>query len=90
MPDKAKLSIPRLPHLKYRQKIAFTILVFSLLPLIFFGSSQFVSSWENRLKDILYIYDSQINNSVEKINDTFKSYMDKAIFINSTPKITLE
>lgn len=88
MPDKAKLSIPRLPHLKYRQKIAFTILVFSLLPLIFFGSSQFVSSWENRLKDILYIYDSQINNSVEKINDTFKSYMDKAIFINSTPKIT--
>ncbi len=89
MSDKTKPGILlRLPHLKYRQKIAFTILAFSLVPLIFFGTSQFITAWENRLRETLYIYDSQIDNSVDRINDNFKAYMDKTIFINSTPKIT--
>lgn len=72
-----------LKRLKYRHKVGAIIFIFSLIPLMIFGSIFINRLWDAKVEEILTKNRSQLSSSTNDIDNLFLSNINKIIYINN-------
>ncbi|HZG77221.1 MAG TPA: sensor histidine kinase [Paenibacillus sp.] len=68
---------------KYRHKIAASIFIFSLIPMLVLGSVLFINVWQGKVADILEKNEAQLAGGVAGVDTMLASNVDKMLFINN-------
>lgn len=76
-------KMSNLKRLKYRHKIAIIIFIFTLLPMVIFGTFLTWKLWDSKVDEILQKTKSQLLSSVNGINNLLTSNEYKSLYINN-------
>lgn len=70
-------------RLKYRHKIAGSIFIFTLIPIVILGSVMIEKVWSEKVSDVLTKNNAQLASSVNGIDSLLSASVDKILFLNN-------